>query len=199
MKIANVMRRIYRDHLYRNSIYLILNDVIAAGFGFLFWIICAKLFTTEQVGLATTIISAIGLVSLFSFLGLTKALIRYFPKTEEKGRLIGSCINLTALVSVTAAIVFLVLIPVLSPKLLFVIESKRLSMLFVLYTLFWVLFKNIESVFIATRRSEIVFYKSLIFSVCKVALPVLLVYFGTAGIIGAYYMSALAGFVFEIE
>jgi len=57
---------------------------------------------------------------------------------------------------------------------------------------------EVESVFIAKRRSVIVIFKSLIFSVGKVALSVILVYFGTSGILSAYYISALAGFAFTM-
>ena len=187
---------IHKDHLYRNSVYLMLNSVITAGFGFLFWIICARLFTTEQVGFTTTIISAIGLVSSFSFLGLNTALIRYLPQAKDKGRLIGSCLNLTGLVSIIAALIFLILVPFLSPKLMFVLESKILFVMFITCTFFWVLYTEIDSNFIASRKSGLVLIKSTIFSVGKVILSVLLVFLLTFGILGAYYISALISCVF---
>lgn len=198
MKLLWMIKGINKDHLYRNSIYLILNDIIASGFGFVFWIICARLFATEQVGYATTIISAIGLVSSFSFLGLRTALIRYLPTAKDKGRLIGSCINLTGLVTIITASIFLAFVPISSPKLVFILKNKGLLTLFIVYTLFWVFFMDVESVFIALRKSEIVLLKSLIFSIGKVALPIILVFLGTFGILGAYYISSLLGFVFTL-
>lgn len=197
-KLGYMLKDIYKDHLYRNSIYLILDSVIAAAFGFLFWIIAARLFTTAQVGYATTIISAIGLVASFSFLGLNTALIRYLPQSKNKSRLIGSCINLSGLVSIFIAFIFLVLVPVWSPKLMFVLDSPALFIMFIVYTLFWVLFTQVESVFISSRRSQIVLFKTIIFSVCKVLLPVLLVFLGAFGILSSYYIASLIGFIFTL-
>lgn len=197
-KIKKLIGLVYKDHLYRNSVYLIVNNLITAGFGFFFWMICARLFTTVQVGYATTIISAIGLVGAFSFLGLNVALIRYLPKAKDKARLIGSCINLTALVAILAALIFLLLVPILSPKLMFMVNSKIYFIMFVVYTLFWVLFSMVNSVFIAARKAKMVLIKSIIFSVCKLVLPMLLVFLGSFGILGAYYISALIGFGFTL-
>jgi len=62
-------KEVMKDSLYRNSIYLMTSTLIMAVLGFVFWMVNARLFTTEQVGLATTIISVMGLITGFSVLG----------------------------------------------------------------------------------------------------------------------------------
>jgi len=54
------------DPLYRNSLFMAFTSVFNAGCGFFFWMIAARLYTVEQVGLATALISALGLVVLLS-------------------------------------------------------------------------------------------------------------------------------------
>ena len=64
------------DPLYRNSLFMAFTSVFNAGCGFFFWMIAARLYTVEQVGLATALISALGLVVLLSRLGFDVSAIR---------------------------------------------------------------------------------------------------------------------------
>ena len=48
-------QRLSKDPLYRNSMYLMATSVVSAGFGFLFWILAAKLYPKEDVGIATAL------------------------------------------------------------------------------------------------------------------------------------------------
>jgi len=72
------------DSLYRNSIYLILSMGVVSVFGFFFWMINARLYSAEQVGIGTTLISLMSLISSFSFLGLGNNLIKYLPTSDKK-------------------------------------------------------------------------------------------------------------------
>lgn len=191
--IKKTFNHLYNDHLYRNSMYLILNNVVTTGFGFFFWIICARLFSTEQVGYATAIISAVALVASFSFLGLTTAMIRYYPTAKDKDKLVNSCLNLSLLVSLVVTLIFLLLIPVASPKLGLVLENWKRIALFIASVVIWVGFTVINSMFIAKRESGKVVIKSVIYSVGKILLPFGLVIFGAFGIVGAYHLAALLG------
>ena len=78
------------DSLYKNSIYLMLSTGLMAVFGFLFWIINAHLYPAEQVGIRTTLISIMTLISKFSILGLGNGLIGYLPTSERKNEKINT-------------------------------------------------------------------------------------------------------------
>src|ERR1035437_7746220 len=84
--IVKTYHHLMHDNLYRNSIFMLASTAIMALSGFVFWIICAHLYTPEQVGLATTIISAVALVSSFCLMGYNIALIRYinYPAKSER-------------------------------------------------------------------------------------------------------------------
>ena len=61
-------KKIMSDSLYKNSIYLMVSTGIMAVLGFVFWMIASRMFSAVDIGLGTTIISAMGLVVGFSVL-----------------------------------------------------------------------------------------------------------------------------------
>src|SRR5215469_9698081 len=116
---VKVYRHFMTDSLYRNSIYLMLSTSIQAFFGFFFWIIAARLYSPDQVGIATTLISVMSLISGFSILGLNVGLVRFLPKSKEKNEKINSSFFITTVASVLISIIFITGIKTFSPKLLF--------------------------------------------------------------------------------
>ena len=85
--------------LYRNSIFLIASTFFGAGTGFIFWIIAARLYSTEDFGLASAMISAIGLISSLSVLGLNIGLIRFLSEIKDRSSLISTCMIVVTVVS----------------------------------------------------------------------------------------------------
>ena len=70
----------WKEPLYRNSMYLILNSFVMALFGFVFWSLAAKTFSSSEVGLATAVISAVSLVASLSLLGFNTSILKFKDK-----------------------------------------------------------------------------------------------------------------------
>ena len=70
------LKSLYSVSLYRNTIYLILSFMTINLSGFIFWILAAKLYKPEDVGLASAAISAALFLANVSGLGLGFGLIR---------------------------------------------------------------------------------------------------------------------------
>ena len=68
---------LFKLSLYRNAIFLMLNSGMYGVTGFFFWIVAAWLYPTAVVGLASSAIAAISLLSLLSTLGLDYGLLRF--------------------------------------------------------------------------------------------------------------------------
>jgi len=181
--ISKFYNYLANDSLYRNSIYLMLSTGVMAVFGFFFWVINARLYSAEQVGIGTTLISIMTLISSFSILGLGNGLIRYLPTSERKNKKINTSFTLVGLTSVFISIFFLVFLKTFSPRLLFVRESIIFSLLFILFAAFASLSTISENVFIAYRSSKFVLIKNTIFSIVKLILPIFLVALGVYGIV----------------
>ena len=70
-----------------------LSTGVMAVFGFFFWIINARLYSAEQVGIGTTIISTMTLIPSFSILGLGNGLIKYLPMSDRKNKKISTFVS----------------------------------------------------------------------------------------------------------
>lgn len=180
--VSGTYKKYRHDSLYRNSIYLMASTLILAVLGFFFWVINARIYTTEQIGIATTIISICSLITNFSILGLRTTIIRYLPTSKQKNAKINTSINLIALASLFSAIIFLFGIPFFSPVLIFIQRNIIFSLLFIISIIFSSLSQFLEGVFIAYRSSGYVFLKNAIWSVCKLIFPFLLLFLGSYGI-----------------
>ena len=186
------------DSLYGNSIYLMLSTAIMAFFGFFFWIINARLFTPEQVGIATTLISVMTLISSFSLLGLGNGLIRYLPTSERKNKKINTAFTLVGLTSIIITIIYLLFIKIISPSLLFVRENVFFSLLLIIFITFTSLANLSENIFIAYRSSLYVLLKNTIFSIIKIVLPIFLISLGAYGIFASVGIAMAISFLLSV-
>ena len=183
-----------KDPLYRNSLFLMVNTVVTAGLGFVFWIVVAssKLagYTEAEVGLGAAIISAVSLLALVSRLGLGIALIRFLPKAEKPVEMINSCFTLSGIVALAAAGIFIAGLDLWSPTLGFIWDDAMFILAFVLFAFGYTLSGIIDHIFIAKRRADFTLAKSTIFSLLKIPLPILLVLFFRAfGIVSSWGMA----------
>jgi len=175
-----------------------LSTAVMAVLGFFFWIICARLFKSDQVGIATALISVVSLISSFSLLGLNNGIIRYLPTSEWKNQKINTAFTLVTVASVLIAIIYLVFINYLSPKLLFVRENIFLTTSFVLFIVFSSLNNLSESVFIAYRSANYVLMKNTVSSLVKFTLPIFLISLGAYGIFASVGISIAVAFVLSL-
>ena len=197
-KISKFYKHLANDSLYRNSIFLMLSTAVMSFFGFFFWIINARLYSAEQVGIGTTLLSIMTLISGFSILGLGTGLIRYLPISEKKNKKISTSFTLVALMSILISIIYLIFMKTFSPKLLFVRENIIFSLLFILFTVLSSLSTISENVFIAYRSSKFVLIKNTIFSIVKLILPIFLLALGAYGIFMSVGISVVIAFLFGL-
>ncbi len=196
--ISNYYQQLAKDSLFRNSIFLMLSTGVMAFLGFFFWIINARLFSSEQVGIATTLISVVALIASFSSLGLGTSLVRYLPISKSKNETINTTFTLICIASIVGALFFLINVKFISPTLTFIKDDVILSLLFILFVVASALNQNSESIFIAYRSSKYVLIKTILLSVVKLALPIFLITFGAYGIFMSVGISYAVGFAFTL-
>ena len=182
-----------KDSLYKNSLYLMISTGIMAVLGFFFWMISARLFNAEQIGLATTIISVMSLITGFSVLGFNIALIRYLPGSKMKNHKINTCFTIVILSSIIASSIFLIGLGKFSPRLVFIKESLLLSFSFIFFMVVAGLNSMIESVFVAFRSSKFILLKNSIFSLLKIGLVFFFVGLGAYGIFVSWMVALMIG------
>ena len=192
--MIKIYKKIMKDSLYKNSLYLMVSTLIMAMLGFLFWMINARLFSAEQIGLATTIISVMGLITGFSVLGLNIALIKYLPKSRRKSNKINTCFTIVILSSIVVSSIFLLGLGKFSPRLLFIKENLLLSFSFIFFMVVAGLNSIIESVFTAFRSAKFILVKNSIFSLLKIGLVFLFIGLGAYGIFVSWMLALMIGF-----
>lgn len=168
-----------QDHLrtarsstfFMNALYLMLSTFVVAGLGFVFWIVIARSYPSATVGLAATLLSVSGLLSMLSLAGFDTTFIRFLPKSTRRNDHINSGIILVALLSGLLSVGFVLLLPYVSPSLVFVLHNPWYFAGFVFFTIATSLNILTNAVFLAQKRARDIFIINLLFSVFKVALP----------------------------
>src|SRR6266567_3371482 len=93
------------DRLVRNSLYLVLSSGLQAAFGFGFWVITARLFSTTDLGISSSLISAATVISFISILGLNSTFVRYLPTASDSNALITIGLILVAVCGAVVSII----------------------------------------------------------------------------------------------
>ena len=208
MSLKNIYQHVLTDPLYKNSLFNMAGTFILGGLGFVFWIIIARLYNTEQVGIATTLISIMALLSSLTLLGLASTLMRHLPKSIHKNELINSSFVLVMLASLLVSTIFLLGLHIFSPKLMFVQSNLFYIISFIFFIIFCSWNTLVECTFMAFRAAGNILKKNIIVSVLKLVLPFIFIVFGAYGIfvsfglalsIGVFFSFAILIFNFKIK
>jgi O-antigen/teichoic acid export membrane protein len=152
--VGSLLSRLRGDHLVRNSLYLMASNGIQAVLGFGFWILMARLFSTADVGKASSLVSATTLLSFFALFGLNTTVMRFLPTARNKGALLTAVFVLVAAVACVMAVGYVMLTPVIAPHLDFVAHSPLMTAGFAALAAAAAVNVLTDSVFMASRRSE---------------------------------------------
>jgi len=187
------IKSLYGVSFYRNAVYLMLSSGVTAALGFVFWILAARFYSASDVGLASAIISAAGLLALLSTLGLNYGLIRFLSSSGEKSNItINSTFTITGLLSIIFALIFIAGLSLWSPALIFLRQNLIWLIAFVVFTAAYTLFSLLSSPFIAKRRADFTMVQNIINALLKLTLIIpLAAFFHSGGI----FASWLIGFV----
>ena len=203
MKIAipknrKELKQHLNDPLFKNSYFLMATTVVGSILGFIFWILVARYYTPHDVGLATALISAMGLLAVFSMLGFNFGIIRFLPNAKDKNGMVNSCMTMTCLFSIALAVAFIFGLDYWSPALLFIRENMVFSLSFIIFTAVIALLALCRSIFIAMRSSKFFFFQNTIWSVLKLLFLVVLTTFGVFGIFYSWGLAICVAIIISI-
>lgn len=186
--MRNLLRYL-KEPIYKNSIYLIFNSGLLSLFGFFFWTISARLFTTSDVGIAATLISLITLLGNIALLGLNIAIIKFFQYSKnKKTELFYTSFAISSLVAIFVAFSFVLFNPI---EELFFLKDILYATLFAVFVVLVVGQNIIDSTFIAEKKASKILIKDFIWSLLKVFLLFVFVSFGAFGILSAFGFAML--------
>ncbi len=194
MKLINF---ILNDRMYESSLWLLGSSVIMTLFGFFFWTLNARLFSPDEVGIASTLISSAELIVLLSLLGLDVTVMRYVGNYKNNSSLFNTSLSLSALISLLLGIVFIFVIGLIIPGL-GRLKDHWLLFLFPVFVVFSLLNRLLSVILISLRKTQIVFIMSVIFSVLKLVMLLLLISMGAFAILGSWMAAMVIVFFLSL-
>ena len=184
----SIISRLRQDEMIWNSLFLIMSTGLQAATGFLFWIITAHLFSVSDVGKGSALISGAGLIGILALVGLNSGMGKYLPNARNRDALISSGIAVVAVIGALGGLLYILLTPVIAPKLAFVEKSPVLTIGFALITAAAAVNTLTDVIFIASRKAKYTFFvDGVIGGFGKIALVSIL---AGAGAYGLFLASA---------
>lgn len=172
---------------------------VTAILGFIFWLICSKFFIPEEIGLATSLISAMSLLSYASLLGFNNTFIRTLPTSSNRSNVINTGLLLSISAAVILASIYVRMLEFIAPKLDLVLDTSWYEVGFVIMVALATINLLTDSIFIAFRGAK---YNLLIdggiMGIIKLILPLIFIGFGAYGVFMASGAAASVAMIASI-
>src|SRR3990170_614531 len=194
------LKNIIKDSLIKNSIYLITTNILNLILGFFFWIIAARKYSSDDVGIASTLISSMFLIVLISTFGFQTAFQFFLPRDRKNAKkIINSCLTTSIIASLLFSLIFIIGIDIWASPLKLILNDLKLASSFILITTAMTVSGIISGAFIAGKKSSFHMTKETFFGFMKIIPLPFLMYFSAMGIYFAWgiglMISIILGFV----
>lgn len=151
-----------------NSLFMFLQKMVVAVVGYLFWIVAARLFPSDQIGLATTIAASLWLVVVISTFGLGETLVRFLPSSAQPNELASTSIILIGATTVVVSAVFVLVNGLGNDSMAFLAHDSQFGLLFVALAVLWSILTLFEYLFLALEKTQFAFVQTLIWASGKI-------------------------------
>ncbi len=178
IKSASAQLPQLRSHsLMRNSAFIIGTTIVTSGLGYLYWMVAAHGYSAYEVGLASSLISLMTLVSSLSNLGVGATLVRLLPRRTsgvEWSVTVTTALAIVGVMGIISAALLVLLVPLAIPQLATILRhlSLPLTIAFAVGIVCMSLSTILDQTFVAERASVNMFVRNTAFSVLKLTLIV---------------------------
>jgi len=164
--------------LYKNAYYLMAGALATYVLGFVFLIVITTFYTKEAVGLASAIVSILGLIAVFAELGFGTGLIRFLPSADRNGGdIINTCFTLSGIASIAIALILLAGVGFWLSFLLPVRHHPTFFITFIIFAVVYTLKPLTSNVFMAKRTTKFIVIADAIAASLKIVLVLLFTIF----------------------
>lgn len=190
--VRALVHRFRTDSLARNSIYIMSTTVVTAVIGYLYWIVATHIYSPHDIGLASALLSILGLTAILANLGIGPTLIQMLPG-REKGKAWSLTLNAglaTGMLSGwLAGIIVVVALPHFSQQFAFVRQQAVYVLFFIVGVPLLVMATLLDQVFVAERTASNMLVRNAAHAALKLPLMVLLVTAGALGIFSSWILA----------
>jgi O-antigen/teichoic acid export membrane protein len=175
----------------RQGAWVLIGLVSAASLGFGFWAVAARLFASDAVGIAASLVSLSSFGAAFAILGLDAGLVRFAPRVRYPRKLIRTVLLVTGLLAGAVGLVLplLLLTAVHRLQVDVLLPLLGLSLALTVCTVWsWVM----NGAFLAAGKAQIASTALLGHGLLKLLILVSIVSAGVVGLFAAYTIPLLA-------
>ena len=197
--MKNIFVKIYKDSLLKNSAYFMVTNFFSLIIGFFFWVVVARYYKPDDVGIASAMLSNIYLISTIGSIGLPVALTFYLPiHTKDANKIINSCMIISIVVTMIFSFISIIGIRIWVPEMNLAIKDLWSVIIFIMVTIMTTMSSLMTGIFTAGKRSSFHMIKENIFSITKIFFIILFSSFGAIGILLSWniglMISTIVGF-----
>ena len=168
---SSLLGAMLANPLTRNGYALVASFAITSILGVVFWIVAARLYPQDQVGIGGVVVTTMITISSASQLGFGNWLNRELPVAgASRARLILLAYSAGVTASLLLAMVFILAAPAIAPILARALDTIWLTVWFVLAVAAWTLFALQDSVLAGLRLSVWVPVENAAYALIKLAL-----------------------------
>lgn len=139
--VADRIRLHLDEPLFRTAWSLMASTLLTALLGVGFWAVAARLFSVQVVGRDSVLIASMMAISLICQLNLGNVIVRFLPQVHHKiGRRIINAYSAAACLSLLLGLLFVMLVPSLSPRFAFFNSDPIGAAVFVVALAVWSIF-----------------------------------------------------------
>ena len=163
-----------KSPLVLNGYALVFSSGATSVLGVVYWIVAARLYSEQAVGLSSAMLAAMFFLANVSQFNLVDALNRFVPSAgRSTARLVLTAYLVSIVMAVGASVIFLLGIRIWTPSLSVLSSSPAAALWFVFATVSWCLFALQDSVLIGLRQSKWVPLENILYAAAKIGLIVL--------------------------
>ncbi len=189
------VRGLLKEPIFTSALNLMTNGGITAVLGFLFIMVITQIFPPSDVGLYSAIISAAGLLALFSRFGFDIGLIRFLPSSKDPNDFVGTCQSTALVGSLALSAIFLAGLPIWAPSLSFITDDLAFMIIFIAITMTTSVLYIQHNYYIVMRLTRQLIVRDVLRDVIKITSVILLAPLGLCGIMGASVTALIASFL----
>lgn len=183
--------RLAKDPFYSNSFYVILANMLAAGCGLLFWILAAREYSKDDIGLATALISSSSIILLVSRMGIDQTMARFLP-TGDRASIFSTTNIITTVLSLAVGLVYVLTANYWLPN----IEMDWwVAFVFIVLIVAQGIATTSNQAFIAIRMAKISMVQNLVMG-SRILLLFVFTALGSLGVISAFTLSFVLAVIF---
>ena len=174
-------------HMFRSTHALMLTTVVNGALGFAFWVLAARLYSTEVVGLNSALVAIMMTIATLSQFSIGVMFVRFLPESNRPRQLIMVGYALSGVVAIVLAAALAIIVPRVSGNISVLRTHPWLAVVWVLSAALWCVFGLQDRALTALRFTKWVPLENGVFGVLKIAMLVVMAGIGaTEGVLFAW-------------